>query len=217
MATRQLLAALGAAFASATGQAVHFESVGGVDAARRVRDGEAFDIVVLASDALDGLAAEGHVLPGSIAPMARSPMAVAVRAGAGRPDIGSEQALKQAVLAAGRIGYSTGPSGAALLGLLERWGLAAALQDRLLQARPGIPVAQLIAAGEVELGFQQLSELMHVDQVDVLGTLPAGAGITTVFSAAVCARTERAAEARALLDFMRSPETAGLRQRCGMR
>ena len=136
-------------------------SVGGVDAARRVSDGEPFDFVVLAADAIEKLAAAGRVDPGSRTDLARSGVAIAVAAGASRPDIGTESALRDAVLHARSIGYSTGPSGTHLVRLFERWGIAEAIAPRIVQASPGVPVATLVARGEVELGFQQLSELMQ--------------------------------------------------------
>jgi molybdate transport system substrate-binding protein len=99
MATRQVLAELAGAYRQQCGVAVAFESVGGVDAARRVQAGEAFDLVVLAADAIDRLAATGRVVEGSRTDLVRSGVAIAVRAGAPRPEIGSEDALRRAVLA----------------------------------------------------------------------------------------------------------------------
>ena len=123
MATRQVLADLVANFQRQTGQSVHIESVGGVDAAKRVQAGEAFDVVILASDAIDKLIASGQVLPGRV-DLVHSGVAVAVRAGAAQPDISSEDAVRAAVLAARSVSYSTGPSGVALAKLFERWGIA---------------------------------------------------------------------------------------------
>ena len=117
MATRQVLAELADAWQRRSGEIVAIESVGGVDAARRVQAGEPFDVVFLAADAIDKLAAAGRVVPGSKVDLFRSPVAVAVRAGSVHPDIASEAALRQAVLEAPSIGYSTGPSGVALVKL----------------------------------------------------------------------------------------------------
>ena len=216
MATRELLAALATAYGQRAGEAVQIESVGGVDAARRVQAGEAFDFVVLASDAIDRLAAGGAVLAGSKADLVHSPVAVAVRAGAALPDLGSEDTLRRAVQAAASIGYSTGPSGTALLRLFERWGLAAELQPRLVQAPPGVPVGTLVAKGEVALGFQQLSELIHLDGIALAGVLPPPVAIITTFSGAVCAGSSRAEAARRLLAFMACPEADSAKRRQGM-
>lgn len=216
MATRELLAELAAAHRERTGEAVQVESVGGVDAARRVQAGEDFDIVVLASDAIARLAAAGAVLAGSKVDLLHSPVAVAVRAGAAVPDIGSEDALRRAVQAAATIGYSTGPSGTALLRLFERWGLAAELQPRLVQAPPGIPVGALVARGDAALGFQQLSELIRLEGIAVAGVLPPPVAIITTFCGAVCAASSRAEAARRLLAFMASSDADSAKRRQGM-
>lgn len=216
MATRALLADLAEAWRQRSGVVVRFESVGGVDAAQRVAAGEVFDLVVLAADAIDKLRVAGHVVAGSRRDLVQSGVAVAVRAGAPRPDIGSEAALRAAVLAARSIGYSTGPSGTALLQLFERWGLADTLRERLLQAPPGVPVGSLVAQGQVELGFQQRSELMHLQGIDLIGGMPEGCAIDTTFSAGLCSRSTQAEATRALIQFMQSPDSAELKRRHGM-
>ncbi|WP_374365013.1 substrate-binding domain-containing protein [Piscinibacter sp.] len=216
MATRALLAELARAYEARSGWAVAIESVGGVDAAKRVQDGEAFDVVVLASDALAKLVDAGRVMAGSVVDLVHSGVAVAVKAGAPRPDLSSEASVKAAVLAAKSIGYSTGPSGTALLELFERWGIAAQLQGRLVQARAGVPVGALVASGEVELGFQQRSELIHLQGITLVGDLPEAIRIDTVFSAGICSAAAQPAAARALLAYMASPETAEAKRRQGM-
>jgi molybdate transport system substrate-binding protein len=216
MATRQVLADLAAAFEQRSGRLVAIESVGGVDAAKRVQAGEPFDIVVLASDAIDKLLAAGHVVAGSKVDLVRSGVAVAVRAAAAHPDIGSEDAVRHAVLGARSIGYSTGPSGVQLAGLFERWGIAEAIRERIVVAPPGVPVGTLVARGEVELGFQQLSELMHLAGIDVLGALPPPIQIVTTFSAGICTRSTQPDAAREMLDFMGSLQAADAKRRHGM-
>ena len=216
MATRQVLADLAIAWQAAGGQPVTIESVGGVDAAQRVQAGEALDVVLLASDAIDKLIASGHAMAQSKVDWVRSSTAVAVPEGASLPDIGSEAALQTAVLAAPSIGYSTGPSGTALLALFQRWGIAEQLQPRLVQARPGVPVGQLVAQGEAALGFQQLSELLHVPGITVLGTLPPAVAIDTVFSAAVVTGSTTQSAARDFLAFLASEQAAPAKLRQGM-
>lgn len=215
MATRLLLNALAADFTAQTGQAVAIESVGGVDAAKRVQAGEVFDAVFLASDAIDKLIAAGHLQGGRV-DLVHSGVAVAVPAGASQPDIASEDAVRAAVLAAPTLGYSTGPSGVALVKLFERWGVAESVQSRIVQAPPGVPVGALVARGEVALGFQQLSELIHVEGITIVGPLPPAIQITTTFSAGVGSQSAQPEAVRALLAFMASPQAAAAKQREGM-
>jgi molybdate transport system substrate-binding protein len=216
MATRQLLNDLLASYSAQTGVAVAMESVGGVDAAKRVQAGEAFDLVVLACDAIDKLVAAGHLVGASKVDLVHSGVSVAVPAGAAAPDISSAEAVRQAVLAAPSVSYSTGPSGVALMQLFQRWGIVEALQGRLVQAPPGVPVASLVARGEVALGFQQLSELIHVPGIQVLGPLPPEIQITTTFCAAAGSQSGQPAAVQALLAFLASPTTADAKRRQGM-
>ncbi len=216
MATRQVLTELAEAFQRRSGCRVAIESVGGVDAARRVQAGEAFDVVFLASDAIDKLVAAGCVQSGSKVEIVRSGVAVAVRAGTHQPDISTEEALREAVLAARSISYSTGPSGVALASLFERWGIANEIQGRMVQAPPGVPVGSLVASGKVELGFQQLSELINLEGITVLGPLPPAIQIITTFSAGVCSASRNASAVRAMLDDMNSPEAMDAKLRQGM-
>lgn len=217
MATRQVLNELAQAWEAQGGQGVEIESVGGVDAAQRVQAGdEPFDLVFLASNAIDKLQAAGRVLEGSKVNLMLSSTAVAVPAGAALPDIASEEAVRAAVLAAPSVGFSTGPSGVALQKLFERWGIAEAIKPRMVQARPGVPVGSMVASGEVALGFQQLSELIHVQGIQIVGALPAAIAIDTVFSAAVVKGAANADEARRLLAFMAAPEAAEAKRRQGM-
>ncbi|WP_218508801.1 substrate-binding domain-containing protein [Variovorax sp. dw_308] len=216
MATRQVLGELADAWQRRTHDSVRVESVGGVDAAKRVQIGEAFDIAVLASDAIGKLVAAGKLVAGSEVALAHSGVAVAVRAGVPAPDITSEAALRNAVLASPNIGYSTGPSGVALIALFERWGIAEALQQRLVQAPAGVPVGTLIANGAVALGFQQLGELMRLDGIDIVGPLPDAIQITTTFSAAMVTGSTQVDAVRQLLAFMISADAAATKRRHGM-
>ncbi|WP_124096223.1 substrate-binding domain-containing protein [Burkholderia gladioli] len=216
MATRQLLARLAEDYRAATGQAVTIESVGGVDAARRVADGEAFDLVVLADAALAKLAAGGHLDGAGRVAIARSEVAVAVREDAPHPAIDSGAAVREAVLRARSIGYSTGPSGTHLEALFAQWGIAETIAPRIVRARPGVPVAALIAAGEVELGFQQRSELLDQPGIAIVGPLPDEVQAVTVFAGAVGSLCTRREAAAAFLAFLASPQAAAAKLACGM-
>lgn len=216
MATRQILAELCGAFQQKTGQSAVIEAVGGVDAARRVRAGEAFDVVVLADDVMQQLEAEGHLEAGSRAGLAESAIAVAVRAGARRPALTDEATTKAAVLAAASIGYSTGPSGNHVLKLLERWGIRQMMADRIVKAPPGVPVGTLVARGEAELGFQQLSEFLGEPGIEIVGPLPHAVQSVTLFSCGIGALAPNAAAAQGLVDYLASPDTDAVKRRHGM-
>jgi ABC-type molybdate transport system substrate-binding protein len=165
MATRLLLAELLADWQAQGGAAAAMESVGGVDAARRVQEGEAFDVIVLAANALSALDSAGKTVAGSAAALVRSGVSVAVPTGAPQPDISTEDALKAAVLAAPTLGYSTGPSGTHLLKTFERWGLLETVRPRIVQAPPGVPVHRLPASA---------SEDRLLGGLDLAATLTAG-------------------------------------------
>ena len=217
MATRALLAELGSMYRQRVGGVeVEIESVAGVDAARRVAQGDAFDLVVLAADAIARLEADGRLVGDSAVEIVRSEMAVAVPDASPRPSVETEAELKTAVLASPRIAYSTGPSGQALIRLFEQWGVAAALSDRLVQARPGVPVASLLARGDADIGFQQLSELIGVEGIAVLGPLPEPIRVTTIFAGAITAASPIPLQAGEFLAFLASSETAAVKLRHGM-
>ena len=222
MATKALLAELCASYSTQTGQMVHIESVGGVDAAKRVANcaatGEQFDVVLLASDAIDRLIAAGHLQAGSRVDWVRSAVAVAIPENVAQdvaPDISTEAAFKAAVLAAPSISYSTGPSGTYLTQLFARWGMADIVNAKLVIPPPGVPVGSLLASGKVALGFQQMSELMNVDGVQVLGELPPEVAYVTTFSAGVGLNADSAAVG-AFLAFLNAAENEGVKVRFGM-
>lgn len=216
MATRELLMALADEYQRASGRQVVTEAAGGVDVAKRIEAGEKADVVVLSANAIDKLITAGKLLAGSRLDLVRSGVSVAVRAGAPKPEIASEEAVKRAVLAARSVSYSTGPSGVYLEKLFERWGILESIRARIVVPRPGVPVGSLIASGEVELGFQQLSELMSLTGVEVVGPLPPPIQTITVFSGGLGVRSEDPSAARALLGYLGSPVTAAFKQRHGM-
>ncbi len=220
MATKALLTELTQAYLAQTGVQVQIESVGGVDAAKRVQAGEMFDMVLLASDAIERLIASGHVQPGSRHDWVRSPVAVAVQAGAAHPDLANEAAVKAAVLNSPTLSYSTGPSGAYLEKLFERWGIADIVKTRLVVPPPGTPVGALVASGQATLGFQQLSELMSLPGIDVLGTLPEDVAFITTFSSGIPTVMDsdvaRVTAAQSFLQFLASADVEDVKRKQGM-
>jgi len=216
MAMRHVLVELSEDHTRHSGRPVSITAVGGVDAIRRIRAGEAFDFAVLAADAIDDLVYSGHLDASTRVDLARSGVAIAVAAGAPMPNITTEDALREAVLGARSIGCSTGPSGVHLAHLLQRWGIAGTVAPRIVQAPPGVPVGSLVARGDVELGFQQHGELLHVPGIDVVGMLPAAVDVITVFAAAACATTIDGAAVSAVLAFFASPAADALKRRYGM-
>ena len=212
MATRGLLAELAAAW----GGHATVEAVGGVDAARRVRDGEPVDVVLLAGPAMRKLDGEGHLVPGSLVGIARSALAVAVRTGDPAPDLTDAAAVRRTLQTAGRVGYSTGPSGDHLLLLLSRWGMREALSKHLVRAPPGTPVGRLLAEGTVDIAIQQHSELMDLPGVSVAGPLPPEIAVHTVFTAGIARTSVRPDAARRFIAFLASAATNDTKHRHGM-
>jgi len=216
MATRQILAELGGAYQRKTGWSVTIESVGGVDAARRLRAGAHFDIVVLADEAMKELEADGCLEPESRVGFAESAIALAVGAGAKCPSLSDEAATKAAIVAARSICYSTGPSGTHVMKLLEKWGIAQLMAQRIVKAPPGVAVGTLVARGDAELGFQQLSEFLDVDGIKIVGPLPPEIQSVTLFSCGVGAHASNRAETRDLIGYLASSEADAAKRRHGM-
>ena len=208
MATRELLAELVKGCERDLSQPIVAEAAGGVDVAKRVQAGEPVDIVVLASNVIDKLIAEEKLLSGSRVDLVQSGIGVAVRHGAARYDVSSEDAVKNAVLSARSVSYSTGPSGTYLQQMFERWGILPTIQSRIIVPPPGVPVGSLVAKGECELGFQQMSELINLSGIDVLGPLPPSIQSLTVFSAGIGTTCQSFEAVRLVLNYMASPAAA---------
>ncbi|MDV3220877.1 substrate-binding domain-containing protein [Intrasporangium sp.] len=216
MATSRVLGDLVAPGALPGLPPVTLTSLGGVEVARQIRSGTVADLVILASKAIGALDRDGLLAPGTARALFRSEAVIAVPEGAECPDISTAGALRQAVESADRIGYSTGPSGDGLLGLLDRWGLGDELAGRLVQAEPGVPVGRLLAEGQVTIGIQQRGELQSVPGVAIVGSLPPGCEIMTVFSGAVLARSDEVAAATACLKRLSAPDVRDIARRHGL-
>ena len=213
-AMREVLLDAAPQFEKASGHKVSMAFVGSVDILKRLRAGDkSADLIVLQVSSIDELAAEGLVVKGSRVDFARSLVGAAVRAGAPRPDISSGDALKRTLLAAKSIVVSSGPSGTYMLGLFERMGVP---RDRYVQAKPGVQTGLLVARGEAELCFQQVSELLPVKGIDFLGPLPAGVGHVTVFAGGLHSAAADREAARALMQYLASPAAAPVLNAKGM-
>jgi len=182
----------------------------------RLERGEAVDVVIMADDALGQLIKAGRVLANSRVELARSSIGMAVRAGAPKPDISSVDALKRTLLQANSIAYSASVSGLYIsTELFQRLGIA----DQMLGKSQRIDrerVGAVVARGEAEIGFQQISELLPVPGIDYVGPLPPEVQRVTVFSAGVAASSKNADAARALIRFLASSEAAGTVAKSGL-
>jgi molybdate transport system substrate-binding protein len=193
---------------------VETEWLGMVDIMKRVKAGESADAVIASQKALGELKSLGKVA--TVVDLATSGVAVAVKKGATRPDIGSADAVQRALRAAKSIAYSSGPSGVYLQELFRKWGIAEELAPKITQTPPGTPVGPLMASGQAEIGFQQMSELLPIPGIDIIGPLPPELQIITTFSGGVPAGAKHADAARAWLAFIASPRSAAVLRKHGM-
>ena len=202
-------------FQAETGHRVHTTWAPSVDMMRRLKDGEVVDLVILSSASLDELMAAGLLAPGGKIDLARAGVAVAVKAGAPKPDISSGEAVKQAVLAAKSVCYSLGPSGIYLVKLFERMGISEAIRDKVKISK-GEFAGSVVARGDAEIGFQQMSELKPIAGIDIIGHLPPDIQEVTTFSAGVHANAKLSYVARELVAFLKTPASAAVITKSGM-
>jgi len=203
-------------FEKATGHKVTTVFTGTLAAQKRLADGESYDMIIMSSPSIDAQIKAGKVLAGSRVDIAKSGVGVGVPKGALKPDISTTEALKKTLLAAKSIGYSTGPSGVFMLGLFEKLGLADQVKDKLKQTPTGVFVGTIIASRDVEIGFQQVSELSNFPGVDYVGPLPADVQNTTVFSSGMIVDAKEAEAAKALVKFLTTPGAGDAFKKCGM-
>jgi molybdate transport system substrate-binding protein len=181
---------------------------------KEIEDGAIFDVAVLPRPELDALARAGRIAAATTADVTRSTVGLAVRAGAPRPDIATVVAFKRALLAARSIAYSDGPSGAYIAALLERLGVATEMKPKTrLTSRP---VAELVAAGEAEIGLQQIVAILPVPGAELVGPLPSELQNVIVYAAGIATAAAEPAAARAFIDFMRTREAQRLVRAKGM-
>jgi molybdate transport system substrate-binding protein len=213
---RDVVTLLAPGYERASGNKVVASWNGTVDVLKRLRAGEVVDLVILAAQDIDSLAKEGKILAGSATPILKSDVGVCIKSGAPKPDLSSPDAVKRALLAAKSISYSTGPSGIYMLGLFERMGIADEMKAKAKIAPPGAAVGDIVARGEAELGFHQVSEIIDVAGVDYRGMLPEGIRGTTKFSAAIHTGASQVDAAKALIKSITSPDALPVIRKKGM-
>jgi len=204
-ALKSVMEELGPQFEKATGHKLKavYGSTGPLKA--QIEKGQPFDIAILGVDAIDDLIKAGKLSPDTRADIARSGMGVAVRKGAAKPDLGSTEAFKQALLNAQTIAYSDGGlSGIYLKALLERLGLAEQLNSKIRHGRGG----EMVSEGKAEIGLTQVSEILAEPHTELAGPLPPEIQQYTIFPAAIGTAAAQAEAGRALLKFLKSPEAA---------
>jgi molybdate transport system substrate-binding protein len=220
-AMKSSLDALAPQFATASGHTPRIAYGPSGALAQRVADGERVDLVILAGG-IDGLIEQGRVVRDSRADVAAARIGVAVRKGAARPDISSPEAFRRTLLSAQSIAFagpaSGGASGVYLMKMFERLAIAAevAAKARFARGGPDGMVSALVAAGEAEIGLQQISEILSVEGVDLVGPLPAALQTETIYSAGILATAEQAEAARSLLIFLRTPAAAAVLRSKGL-
>jgi molybdate transport system substrate-binding protein len=201
-------------FESATGNKVKISFKGAAAIAADLKQG-GVDLVITNTEVVDALAASGEVAADGKTPLMISKVGVAVKAGAPRPDIGTPDKLKAALLAAKTVGYSQGASGRHFETVIQKLGIADAIKAKAVVVQ-GRPVGTAVASGEAEIGLQQVAELRPVAGIDVFGELPPELQKQIPYSAGIAAKAKDAATARALVSFLRSPAALDVLKRKGM-
>ncbi len=213
---------LGPKFERATGHKLAISFATGGATVKRVQDGESADVVIALRQGIDSLVKNGKAAADNVTVVAHSGIVVAVRKGAPKPDISSPDALKRMLLAAKSISYvdpaSGGASGIHFAKVLDRLGIANEMKSKTVFPNPKTPAAVgvLVANGEAEIGVHVTQELIPVAGIDLVGPLPGDLQNTIVFSAAIITGAKDAAAAKALVDFLRTPDSAKVIKAKGM-
>jgi molybdate transport system substrate-binding protein len=182
----------------------------------RLERGEPADVLIMVGYALGDLVKQGKVVADSRVDLTKSLIGIAVKSGAPKPDIGSAEALKRALLAAKSIAYSDSASGVYVsTEMFAKLGIAEEMKDKARKI-PATPVAEIVARGDAEIGFQQISELRPVAGVDIVGPLPSELQKVTVFSAGIATASKEPDAGKALIKFLASPAASAAIIKSGM-
>lgn len=204
------------AFEKETGNRVRILWGGTEAVTKRISGGEVGDAALIAAPNIDRLIQEGKLATGSRADIAKSLVGIAIRPGLPKPDVSSAEAVKQAVLAAHSIAYSSGPSGFYLQELFRKMGIAEQIKGKVKQPASGVQIAELLARGEADLGFQQVSELLHAPGIEFLGPLPMEIQNVTVWSVGLHSAAPMPDAAKALVQFLTSAQAASILKSSGL-
>jgi len=182
----------------------------------RLERGEPADVLIMVGYALEDLAKNGKVIAGSSVDLVKSPIGVAVKSGAPKPDISTADAVKRALLAAKTIAYSDSASGVYVsTEMFDKLGIKEAMQGKARKI-PATPVGEIVAHGDAEIGFQQMSELKPVEGIDIIGPLPDELQKITIFSAGIANASKEPDAGKALIKFLASPNARGELIKSGM-
>jgi len=183
---------------------------------QKIAAGEAYDLIIVGAPEIDAFIKDGKVKAGTRIDLVRSGVGVAVKTGALKPDIGTTDALKKALLNAKSVAYSTGPSGVYVLTLFDKLGIAAQMKPKSIQTASGTRVGDYLGRGEAEIGFQQIAELIHEPGIDYVGPLPADIQNITVYSSGVHTAAREPDAAKAVQAFLASAAAAPAIKKNGM-
>ena len=215
-ATKEIVVELVAQFEKNTGHKVVTTWTGTEGIRKRIGDGEVYDLIIVGAPVIDSFIAQGKVAFGSRTALMASAVGVGVRAGVPKPDIGSSEALRTTLLTAKSIGYSTGPSGDHVVSLIERFGITDQIRPKLKQVPTGVRMETLLATGEAEIGFQQISELIRAPGIDYVGPLPPEIQKITVYSAGIPSNSKQPEAAKALVSALAAGDAAPVIKHHGM-
>jgi molybdate transport system substrate-binding protein len=215
-AAEEIIVELIPQFEKSSGHKVVTTWTGSANIKKRIAAGEVYDLVIVSGPVIDAFIKEGKIAPGSRTDLMKSGVGVAVRAGAPKPDIESSEALKRTLIAAKTIGYSSGPSGDHIVALVERMGITDQIKPKLKQVPSGARIGTMIVNGDVEIGFQQISELIHAPGLDYLGPLPSDVQKITVYSAGIHSGAKQPEAAKALVKALTAPAAAPVIKQHGM-
>lgn len=215
-AVKEAFIELAPAFEQSTGHRLAVTWGGTTDIARRVESGEAFDIVIIPGPVIDGLVQRGAIRAGTRRDFADSVISAAVAPGIARVDVSSAAGLKKSLLEARSIVLSSGPSSVYLLELFRRMEIDEVLRPRLKRLAPGLSVGESLARGEGELGFTQVSELLHMPGIVYLGPLGSEVQHATVFSIGQPTSVPLSTSVAQLIDYLTSPAAKHALQHSGL-